>query len=72
MQCGKKGSSYSITSSARADKLGETVRPRRLQVKHKAELGGLHDRQVARLLALEDASGVDAGLAIRVRNAGGR
>src|ERR1700692_1056394 len=33
-----------------------------LEVEHELELGGLHDRQVGRLLALENPSGVDADL----------
>ena len=35
-----------------------------------SNLLGLHDRQVRRLLALEDTAGIDADLTIRVRNAG--
>ena len=38
-----------------------------LEVDDQLELGRLHDRQVGRLLALEDAAGIDADLAIRVQ-----
>ena len=33
---------------------------------HELEFGGLHDRQVGRLFALENPPGIDAGLAIGV------
>src|SRR5207253_3064131 len=39
---------------------------RRLQVEDELELGGLHHRQVGRFLALEDAAGIDADLALQV------
>ena len=39
-----------------------------LEVDDQLELGRLQDRQVGWLLALEDAPGVDADLAIRVGN----
>ena len=41
-----------------------------LRLMHELEFGGLHDRQVGRLLALENPPGVDAGLAIGIGNAG--
>ena len=37
-----------------------------LEIEHELEFGGPHDRQVARLLALENPPGVDAGLAIGI------
>src|SRR5262249_48794515 len=40
------------------------------QVDHQLELGRLQDRQLAGLCALEDAAGIDAGLAVRVLDAG--
>ena len=58
---------HSITSSARASSVGGTVEAERLgglEVDDQLELGRLHDRQVGRLLALENAAGIDAGLAI--------
>ena len=36
------------------------------EIEHKLEFTGTHDRQVTRIFALENASGVDAGLAIGV------
>ena len=68
-----QGHSYSITSSASASSVGGTSRPSALAVlrlMHELEFGGLHDRQVGRLLALENPPGVDAGLAIGIGNAG--
>ena len=64
---------HSITSSASASSVGGTSRPsvlRRLQIDDELELRRPHDRQVGRLLALEDAAGVDAGLTITVREVG--
>ena len=39
------------------------------QVNDEIELGSLLDREVARFFALEDAAGIDAGLAIRIEEA---
>jgi hypothetical protein len=39
-----------------------------LEIEHELEFGGLHDRQVGGLLALEDPTGIDTGL-IGVRDA---
>ena len=61
---------HSITSSARASSVGGTVEAERLgglEVDDQLELGGLLDRQVGRLLALEDPAGIDADLTIHVR-----
>src|SRR5258708_11539534 len=44
--------------------------PGRLQVDDELELGGLHDRQVRGLGALEDAAGIEADLTPRVREVG--
>src|SRR5262249_58344658 len=41
-----------------------------LEVDHKLKLGRLYDRQVGRLLALENAAGVDARLTKNVVNVG--
>ena len=41
-----------------------------LEVDHEFDFGGAHDRQVGRLLALENTPGVDAGLAIGIGYAG--
>ena len=63
--------SHSITSSARASSVGGTSRPSSLgglEVDDQLELGWLQDRQVGGLRALEDAAGVDADLAICIRN----
>ena len=60
---------YSITSSAVASNCGWNFKPERLggpEVDHKLELVGLYDRQIGRLLALENPSGVDAGLTIGI------
>ena len=61
---------HSITSSARASNVGGTVdaeRLGRLQVDDELELGRQLDRHFGWLLALEDAAGIDAGLAKLVR-----
>src|SRR3979490_2685132 len=42
---------------------------RRMQVDDELELAGTQDRHVPRLLALEDAAGIDAGLAKLVHGA---
>ena len=58
---------YSITSSARASSVGGIVEAERLgglEVDHQLELGRLHHRQIGWLLALENAPGVEANLAI--------
>ena len=65
--------SHSITSSARASSDGGTVEAERLgglEIDDQLELGRLHDRQVGRLLALEDAADIDADLTIRIRDVG--
>ena len=65
--------SHSITSSAsNCDRVGhlEAKRPGRLQVDHKLEFGGLCDRQVGGLHALEDLTGVDTDLTKHVWNIG--
>jgi hypothetical protein len=54
--------SYSITSPARASKEGGTVRPSALAVYNKFEARWLRDRQIARLLALENPTGVNTRL----------
>jgi hypothetical protein len=41
---------------------GEAERPGGLGVENQLELSGLHDRQVRRLVPLEDATGIDADL----------
>src|SRR5262245_17545759 len=41
-----------------------------LEVEHELEFGRLHYRQVGRLFALENAPGIDAGLAIGIGDAG--
>src|SRR5262245_61934760 len=41
-----------------------------LVVDDELEFRGLHDRKVARLSALENATGIDADLAISIRNVG--
>ena len=61
---------YSITSSARASSDGrhvEAEHPGGLGVDDQFELGRLHDRQVRRLCALEDAADIDADLTIGIR-----
>src|SRR5262249_6293716 len=42
-----------------------------LEVDHELEFGGLYDRQISRLLALENPPRVHADLAIGISNAGG-
>ena len=71
---------YSITSSASASSVGGNVEAERLgglEVDDELEFGGLHDRQVGRLLALENPTDIHAGLAIGIgygltRNSSGR
>ena len=64
---------HSITSSARASSVGGTSRPSALAVLRlmtSSNLVGLLDRQVGRLLALEDATDVDADQTVGVSDAG--
>ena len=49
---------------------GEAERLGGLEVDHQLELGRLHDRQVGRLLAFEDAAGIDAELTTLIRIVG--
>ena len=65
--------SHSITSSAGRAVSGGTSRPsasRRLEVDDELEFGRLQHRQVGGLRAFEDAAGIDADLAKRVRDIG--
>jgi hypothetical protein len=48
----------------------ETKRPGGRQIDDQLELTRLHDRQVSGVGALEDATGIDADLTIRIRNVG--
>src|SRR5262249_39283470 len=43
---------------------------RGLEVDHELELCRQHNRQITRLLAFEDASGINAGLTVCIGNAG--
>ena len=64
---------HSITSSATASsdrRHGEAEHPGGLGVDDQLELARLHDRQVRRLGALEDAAGIDADLTPRIRKVG--
>ena len=49
---------------------GEAERLGGLEVDHELEFGGPHDRQVGGFLAVENPSGINAGLAIGLRIAG--
>ena len=63
----QQGSTYSITSSARASNVAGNVDPERLgglEVDHKLVLGRRLHRQVGRLLALEDAIHVPGRLPV--------
>ena len=65
--------SHSITSSASASTLGGSSRPSAfavLRLMTRVELGRLQDRQVGRLVALENSASVDTSLAIRIRKTG--
>ena len=67
-QCDELPPLHSITSSARASSVGRDVDPKRLcglEVDDQVEFRGLNDRQVGRLLALENPAGVDASLTVR-------
>src|SRR5690242_20543443 len=48
----------------------ETERLGGLEVNHELEFGGQYDRQITRLLALENPPGVHTDLAISICNAG--
>jgi hypothetical protein len=64
--------SYSITSSAIASSVLGMAMPRALavlRVDDQLELGRLRDRQLGRLRALEDATGIDAHLTVRIDHA---
>jgi hypothetical protein len=61
---------YSITSSAQASR--RQVEAERLgggEIDHQLDLGRLLDWQVRWLLAFQDATGIDARLAVRIGNA---
>ena len=61
---------HSITSSARASSVRGTSRPSALAVLRlitSSNLVGCTHRQIGRLLALEDPTDIDAGLAISIR-----
>src|SRR5215831_4713703 len=67
------GKSYSITSSARPSNVGGMVRPSILAacaLMTKLELARLHDREVGRFRAFEDAADVDPYLMPRIRDVG--
>src|SRR5712672_3610059 len=49
---------------------GEAEHPRGPGVDDQLELGRLHDRQIRRLRALEDAAGIDSDMTKRIRNGG--
>ena len=69
----QQGSPYSITSSARASKVGGTSRPSALAVFRLTTeliLGRMLHRQVGRPCPLEDAVDIDSGLAVLVQNVG--
>ena len=58
---------YSITSSAMASRPGGNHKAKRLgglEIDHELKLGRLQHRQVRRLLAFENSTGIDADLAI--------
>ncbi len=64
---------YTIISSERA--LGgrrhvETERRGGLEIDHELDRGRLHDRQIAEFGATQNAAGIDAGLAIGIRDVG--
>src|SRR6516165_5250745 len=46
----------------------EAEHPGRLGIDDQVELARLHDRQIRRLRALEDAAGIDSDLTKRIRN----
>src|SRR6476646_4806310 len=48
----------------------ETERLSGLEVDHELELCRQHNRQITRLLTFTDASGINAGLTVCIRNAG--
>src|ERR1700730_8431841 len=47
---------------------GKVERLGGFEIDHQLELGGLQDRQIGWLLALEDAADIDAKLAIQIRS----
>jgi hypothetical protein len=49
---------------------GEAERLGGLEVEYELKFGGLHDRQIGRLLALENPSDIDSDLVVGIRNAG--
>ena len=54
------GESEELGGNIEAERLGS------LEIDHNSNLVGLNDRQVSRLFALEDATGIDARLAMRI------
>ena len=67
-----RGAVHSITSSARASSRGRAFKtaPLAALVEDQLEFGRLHHWQVSGLFALEDATRIDAGLTMRLRQAG--
>src|SRR5262245_30843264 len=61
---------YLIGGSDQGRRNGEAEHPRGPGVDDQLELGRLHDRQIRRLRALEDAAGIDSDMTKRIRNVG--
>src|SRR6516165_4354082 len=61
---------YLVGSHLHDERHGKTELLGGLEVNHELEFGGLYDRQIARLLALENPTRVHTNLAIGICNAG--
>src|SRR6266540_2693099 len=59
-----------VSSDEQSIRYFEAKRLRGLEVDHELELCRQHNRQITRLLAFEDASGINAGLTVCIGNAG--
>src|ERR1700756_5016067 len=58
-----------VGAAKQIDREGDAERLGGLEIDDELDFRGLHDRQIARLLTLEDPTGIDANLAKRLRKA---
>src|SRR5262245_29644686 len=66
---GARSLDHLVGAGEQCGRYGKAEHPGCLRVDYQLELGRLHDRQLGRLRAFEDAAGVDADLTIGIRQA---